>query len=107
MLLEYNTYCVWLYDENDEIIDNDIPPEWNDDQELTNAFMTVNDIYDTFFINNEKEFCYIGCKSKETLCNLENAITRAVEMITIKNNGKYELINDIELPALEDQKRIQ
>ena len=65
MLLEYNTYCVWLYDENDEIIDNDIPPEWNDDQELTNAFMTVNDIYDTFFINNEKEFRYIGCKSKE------------------------------------------
>ena len=102
LLLEYNTYCVWLYDENDEIIDNDIPPEWNDDQELTNAFMTVSDIYDTFFINNEKEFRYIGCKSKETLCNLENAITRAV-----KNNGKYELINDIELPALEDQKRIQ
>ena len=49
LLLEYNTYCVWLYDENDEIIDNDIPPEWNDDQELINAFMTVNDIYDTFF----------------------------------------------------------
>lgn len=107
LLLEYNTYCVWLYDENDEIIDNDNPPEWNDDQELTNAFMTVNDIYDTFFINNEKEFRYIGCKSKETLCNLENAITRAVEMITIKNNGKYELINDIELLSLEDQKRIQ
>ena len=107
LLLEYNTYCVWLYDENDEIIDNDIPPEWNDDQELTNAFMTVSDIYDTFFINNEKEFRYIGCKSKETLCNLENAITRAVEMITIKNNGKYELINDIELPSLVDQKRIQ
>ena len=68
---------------------------------------SVNDIYDTFFINNEKEFRYIGCKSKETLCNLENAITRAVEMITIKNNGKYELINDIELPSLEDQKIIQ
>lgn len=107
LLLEYNTYCVWLYDENDEIIDNDNPPEWNDDQELTNAFMTVSDIYDTFFIDNEKEFRYIGCKSKETLCNLENAITRAVEMITIKNNGKYELINNIELPSLEDQKRIQ
>ena len=69
--------------------------------------MTVSDIYDTFFINNEKEFRYIGCKSKETFCNLENAITRAVEMITIKNNGKYELINDIELPLLEDQVRIQ
>ena len=31
ILLEYNTYCLWLYDENDEIIDNDNPPEWNDE----------------------------------------------------------------------------
>lgn len=56
LLLEYNTYCVWLYDENDEIIDNDIPPEWNDDQELINAFMTVNDIYDTFLLITKKNF---------------------------------------------------
>ena len=102
LLLEYNTYCVWLYDENNEIIDNDNPPEWNDDQELTNAFMSVSDIYDTFFIDNEKEFRYIGCKSEKTLDELKNAITKAVEMITAKNNGKYELINDIELPPLED-----
>ena len=58
MLLEYNTYCVWLYDENYEIIDNDIPPECNDDQELTNAFMTVSDIYiyDTFLLITKKNF---------------------------------------------------
>ena len=56
LLLEYNTYCVWLYDENDEIIDNDNPPEWNDDQELTNAFMTVSDIYDTFLLITKKNF---------------------------------------------------
>lgn len=104
LLLEYNTYCVWLYDENDEIIDNDNPPEWNDDQELTNAFMYVSDIYDTFFIDNEKEFRYIGCKSKETLCELENAIAKAVKIITAKNNGKYELVNDIEMPSLDEYK---
>ena len=56
LLLEYNTYCVWLYDENDEIIDNDNLPEWNDDQELTNAFMAVSDIYDTFLLITKKNF---------------------------------------------------
>ena len=55
LMLEYNTYCVWLYDENDEIIDNDNPPEWNDDQQLTDAFMAVSDLYDTFFIDNKHE----------------------------------------------------
>ena len=102
LLLEFNTYCVWLYDENDEIIDNDNPPEWDDDQDLTDAFMHISDIYDTFFIDNEKEFRYVGCKSKETLCELENAIDKAVKIITAKNNGKYEIVNDIELPSLDE-----
>ena len=56
LLLEYNTYCVWLYDENDEIIDNDNPSEWNDDQELNKTFMTVSDIYDTFLLITKKNF---------------------------------------------------
>jgi hypothetical protein len=70
LLLEYNTYCVWLYNEKDEIIDNDNPPEWNDNQNLTDAFMNVSNIYDTFFIDNEKEFSYIGCPSEEKLQEL-------------------------------------
>ena len=64
LLLEYNTYCVWLYDENDEIIDNDNPPEWNDDQELTNTFMTVSDIYDTFLLIMKKNFVIQAANQK-------------------------------------------
>ena len=52
LLLEYNTYPIWLYDEDDEIVDNDNPPEWDDDQQLTDAFMEASDLYDTFFIPN-------------------------------------------------------
>ena len=60
IMLEYNTYCLWLYNEDDEIIDNDNPPEWRDDEELTGAFMAVSDLYDTFFIEDDKEFRYVG-----------------------------------------------
>lgn len=56
LVLEYNTYCVWLYDEDGFVIDNDNPPELEDDVELTNAFMAVSDLYDSFFIDNDKEF---------------------------------------------------
>ena len=100
LLLEYNTYCIWLYNENSEIIDNDNPPEWEDDQELTNAFMAVSDIYDTFFIDTEKEFSYIGCDDVETLEKLRNAVSLAVDILYKKNNGKYTIINDIVLPEL-------
>ena len=66
LMLEYNTYCIWLYDENDEIIDNDNPPEWDDDETLTQAFMSVSDLYDTFYIDNGKEFRYVGCPDQRT-----------------------------------------
>ncbi len=95
LMLEYNTYCVWLYNEDDEIIDNDNPPEWDDDTELTNAFMAVSDLYDTFFVDNEQEFKYIGCPNEETRQELITLINKAVNIITKKNNDKYVIQNDI------------
>ena len=95
LMLEYNTYCVWLYNEDGEIIDNDNPPEWNDDKELTDAFMAVSDLYDTFFVDNEQEFKYIGCPDEKTRQELISLIDKAVDIITKKNNGKYVLQNDI------------
>ena len=95
LMLEYNTYCVWLYDENDEIIDNDNPPEWNDDQQLTDAFMAVSDLYDTFFIDNKTDFLYIGCPDDETRQELMRRIDYAVHLLYEKNAGKYTIVNDI------------
>lgn len=95
LMLEYNTYCIWLYNEKDEVIDNDNPPEWNDDQELTNAFMAVSDLYDSFFIDTEKEFKYIGCPNAETKEHLQQLIDKAIAILVYKNAGKYIIQNDI------------
>lgn len=96
LLLEYNTYCIWLYDENNEIIDNDNPPEWDDDTNLTDSFMAVSDLYDTFFIDNEKEFMYIGCPNEKVRQELLSLIDTAVNILYEKNKGKYLIVNDIE-----------
>ena len=79
------------------MIDNDNPPELADDEELTNAFMAVSDLYDSFFIDNDKEFRYVGCPDDETREALKSLIDRAVEILTIKNNSKYNIQNDIDL----------
>lgn len=97
LMLEYNTYCIWLYDENDQIIDNDNPPELSDDKELTDAFMAVSDLYDSFFIDNDKEFRYVGCPDAETRETLKELLNHAVEILTTKTNGKYIIQNDIDL----------
>lgn len=100
VLLEYNTYCLWLYNENDEIIDNDNPPEWDSDKELTDAFMAVSDIYDTFFIDNSKEFRYVGCPDEATADKLREQFTLAMSILQTKNNGKYIIQNDVSLDSL-------
>lgn len=97
LMLEYNTYCVWLYNENNEIIDNDNPPEWKDDKELTDAFMAVSNLYDTFFIDNNTDFSCIGCHDEKTRQKLISLINNAVEILSQKVNGKYPIRNDIEL----------
>ena len=96
-MLEYNTYCIWLYDENDQIVDNDNPPELEDDEELTNAFMAVSDLYDSFFIDNDREFRYVGCPNEQTRETLKGLIAHAVDILTVKTNGKYIIQNDIDL----------
>ena len=101
VLLEYNTYCLWLYDENDEIIDNDNPPEWNDDSELTDAFMAVNDLYDSFFIDTDKEFKYVGCPDTETAKKLQTLFDQAMNLLYQKNAGKYIIQNDVTLDNTE------
>lgn len=100
ILLEYNTYCLWLYDEKGEIIDNDNPPEWNDDNNLTDAFMAVSDIYDTFFVDNNKEFSFIGCPDQKTRQELKNKFDYALEILNRKNQGKYIIQNDVNIEDL-------
>ncbi len=96
LMLEYNTYCIWLYNENDEIVGNDNPPELKDDKELTDAFMAVSDLYDTFFIDNEYEFSYAGCPDEETRRLLKRLIVNAIEILNRKTDGKYPVQDDID-----------
>lgn len=98
--LEYNTYCLWLYNEKDEIIDNNNPPEWDNDETLTQLFMSVSDLYDTFFIDTEKEFSYIGCPDEDTKIRLAKLLSEAVSYLEQKNNGKYIIENKVHLDVL-------
>ncbi len=96
LMLEYNTYCLWLYNENNEIVDNNNPTEWEDNQELTEAFMAVSDLYDSFYINTAEEFRYVGCPDEETREELKQLIEKAISILLKLNNGKYEIVDDID-----------
>lgn len=95
LLMEYNTFPVWLYDRDDQIIDNDLPPEWQNDTDLECAFMALSDYYDTFFVDTDTEFRYVGFQNGEEKQKLTALSEAAIKLLHDKNNGKYIIINNI------------
>jgi len=95
--LEYNTYCLWLCNESGEIIDNCNPPEWENDQELTDTLMAISDLYDSFFVDTKRRFLYKGCINHKTITRLQALITKAEKMLICKNKNKYEIVNKMKL----------
>lgn len=95
LFLEYNTFPVWLYNENGEIVDNDLPNEWKNDKDLEDAFMALSDYYDTFFVDTPNEFRYVGSRNeteKQHFCALARD---ALGLLNERNGGKYVIIDDI------------
>ena len=56
ILLDYGCYPVWLYDENDDVIDTLLPEELRSDIDLDKKFDDLQARYEALFINDAHEF---------------------------------------------------
>jgi hypothetical protein len=100
LLLEYKTYPIWIYDEEGLVIDTDLPAEWSDDSSLDDLWNEVADFYDTLFIDNPKEFRFLGFKSLQDKVKFADLVKRAKQATIIKNNGKYHIQDDIDVDRI-------
>ena len=92
--LEYGCYPVWLYNENNELIDTLLPYEIRDNNELDLAFDNLQKRYESLFVNNSKEFYYKGFLSKADEEQFLKDWNLAVKMLADAVNDKYELIDE-------------
>lgn len=95
LLLEYGCYPVWLYDEDGGVIDTLLPEELRSDVELDRKFTDLQKRFDSLFIDNEKEFDFIGFKSDIEKAQFLKDWKIAVKELKDKTNGKYKIIDDI------------
>ena len=96
IMLEYRCYPVWLYDEEGNIIDTLLPEELRDDSELDSKFDDLQARYDALFVDNVREFDFIGFKSEADKSaffeDWQNAITELRE----KTQGRYLIVDEIQ-----------
>ncbi len=96
LMLDYGCYPVWLYDENEDIIDTLLPEELRSDTKLDSQFDDLQNRYEKLFINNAHEFSFVGFKSEKEKQAFLNDWKHAVNELVTKTNGKYEIVDDID-----------
>ena len=95
LLLEYGTYPVWLYADDGGVIDTRLPDELSNDTELEARFDDLQRRYHALFINNEKEFSYVGFKINDEKKAFYADMLDAIRELKEKLGGRYEIVDDI------------
>ena len=95
LLLDYPCYPVWLYDEDGGVIDTRLPDELRNDTELDARFTDLQKRYNALFINNEKEFSYVGFQSSDDEDAFNTDMLDAIRELKEKLGGRYEIVDDI------------
>ncbi len=96
LLIEWGAYPVWLYDENDGVIDTDLPDEWKNDSYLYETLDKIQYTYDSLFVNDGKEFAFVGFADKQSMNDYMKIIDEIVKYIYEKNDNVYHIVNDID-----------
>lgn len=95
--LDYHCFPVWVYNDNGELINNDLPKELSEDKEVDDAFVEIQNIYDGLFLDNSTEFKYIGFSSESDRKRYLKMIDDAVNLITSKLSDSYVIEKKVDV----------
>ena len=96
VMLDYGCYPVWLYDEDNDLIDTLLPEEIRSNIQLDAKFDDLQARYEALFINNSKEFSFVGFKTEEEKSKFLSDWNSAVQELRVATNGKYEIQDEID-----------
>ncbi|MBQ4544615.1 MAG: hypothetical protein II996_03490 [Oscillospiraceae bacterium] len=95
VMLDYGCYPVWLYDEADDLVDTLLPEELRSNAELDAKFDDLQARYEALFINNSKEFSFVGFESESERDKFLSDWKSAVDALTVATHGTYEVCDEI------------
>ena len=64
LMLDYECYPIWIYDENGNFIDNDLIEEIEEDDKMVAMLEELQNEFESLYLNNQEEFKYIGFSSE-------------------------------------------
>lgn len=87
--LEYGCFPVWIYGEDNKLIENDLPSYLIGDNEIDPIFVHIQQVYDSLYLNDSQEFKYIGFKDKESQKTFGKELFNAIALLKSKLDSEY------------------
>jgi len=89
--LAYRGYPVWVFDDQDNLIINDLPLELASDKEIDESFLELQRTYDSLYQCKDSVPEYIGFKSEADLQYFQQLIDNALNLIKMKTGPLYHI----------------
>ena len=98
--LDYKCFPVWVYNDNNDLIANDLPNTLINDIDIDSRCIKLQEMFDSLYLNNGMEFSYIGFEDAEKKRQFINNLNSIEEILRKKVGPDYEIINDIDEESL-------
>lgn len=98
--LEYDCFPIWLYDENGEFIDNELPEFLIGDEIIDAGFTKIQEKYNELFLNDGKEFRYIGFNDKDMKLDFTEQFNKLLNILDDCVKNEYRIENEVNMQNL-------
>ena len=100
MKLDYKCFPIWIYDENNYLIANDLPNKLINDLEIDTLCVKLQEDFDALYLDNNIEFKYIGFENEANKAQFASSINNIESILHKKVGSDYEIINEISMENL-------
>ena len=97
IFLEYQCYPMWIYNEQGELVDNDLVGELEGEDEIDNMLLEIQNIYDSLFEDNAINFEFKGFSNENEKIVFFKKVENAITLIKEKLGYKYLIENKVEI----------
>lgn len=86
---EYKCFPVWIYSDNNVLIENDLPPNLIGDSEIDPKFVALQEKYDSLYVDDGKEFKFKDFKNYKSKEEFIAELNYVIESMKQKISDDY------------------
>lgn len=97
VFLDYQCYPIWVYNEKNELMYNDLPDELKNEAEIQELLKYIQITYDNLFIDTEVEFKYKGFDDEVRKIEFLRKTSKVMQLIESRLGDIYKIENKIDI----------